>query len=368
MDTAEHSYPLSPVQEGMLFHRVQSAHSGVDIEQMVATLHEPIDTDAFALAWQRVVAHHPALRTRFRWDGLDRPVQEVLRSVDIALVQEDWSAFGPEECSRRLSVFLKNDRLAGIDLAAPPLLRLRLFRYGEADHRLVWTFPHILLDGGSFPTVVRQVFAAYAAIRGGGVPELEASRPYGDHIAWLGAEIAAKKAEAAAFFRRTLSGFGAANELPAKGADADRGAPSDRLYGERELKLSRALTSQLAAVALKSEATINTCVQAAWALVLADFSGDDDVVFGVVRACRRTALPEADRMVGLFINTVPLRIGVRDDLSVTSWLKEIRDGYSLLRPFEHTPLVESSSESDVPRGTPLFHTIIVFNDARMGSK
>ena len=367
IEHVEASYPLSPVQEGMLFHHVKAPGSGVDIEQMVATLREAIDEAALAKAWQWILERHGALRTRFRWEGVPRPIQEVLRRVSVPLARHDWTGIGPEEQAHRLAAFLRNDREQGVDLSAPPLMRLNLFRLGEAEHRLVWTFPHILLDGGSFPIVVEEVFRAYEAIRRGETPTATERRPYADHIAWLEQELSARQAEAKTFWRGSLAGVSAANELPSRSSGAVS-SPDDRLYRERVIQLSRETTSKLVAVAERHELTMNTFVQAAWALVLGDFTGDDDLVFGVVRACRRTALPDADRMVGLFINTVPLRISLRHDAKVTEWLAEIRRSYAAIRPFEHTPLLMAQGESDVATGTPLFHTAIVFNDGLMHSK
>src|SRR5260221_1322053 len=185
-ESVEQSYALSPVQEGILFHRAQAPSSGVDIEQMVATLREPLDVEALRRAWQSVVSHHPTLRTRFRWEGVDRPLQEVLRSVEVPLTVHDYAPIDADQRELWLARFLREDRVTGVDLAVAPLMRLNLFRLGEADYRLVWTFPHIVLDGGSFPIVVEQAFQAYEAERRGNSAPLESARPYGDHIAWLG--------------------------------------------------------------------------------------------------------------------------------------------------------------------------------------
>ena len=205
-EVIERSYGLTPVQLGMLFNRAHAGASGVDIEQMIATLREPLDPTTLRRAWEAVVAEHGALRTRFRWEGLPVPVQEVLASVEVLLVETDLRGLPPDERESAIARFLREDRVRGIDLAQPPLFRLRLFRLAADESRLVWTFPHILLDGGSFPAVVEDVFTAYEAVGRGEPATLARHRPYGDHIAWLEHEIARTAADASSFFRAGLAG------------------------------------------------------------------------------------------------------------------------------------------------------------------
>jgi natural product biosynthesis luciferase-like monooxygenase protein len=369
-EAIESSYGLTPVQLGMLFSRAHAGGSGVDIEQMIATLREPLDVPSFRRAWETVVALHGALRTRFRWEGLSAPVQEVLASVEVPLVESDLRGLPADEQGRAVTRFLREDRVLGIDLAQAPLFRLHVFRIAEEESRLVWTFPHILLDGGSFPAVVKDVFAAYEALRRGDRPALLGPRPYGDHIAWLEQEIAGKSADASAYFRGLLAGFEAKNQLTSEAhevRDAAADERSPRLFGELDQRLPAAETDRLRALAREHGLTLNTFVQAAWSLVVADFSGTRDVVFGVVRACRRSALPEAERMVGLFINTLPLRVSTAGDKPVVQWLRDIRAGYVAQRPFEHTPLQTVQAASEIAKGTSLFDSIIVYNDALMDS-
>ncbi|MDB4979261.1 MAG: Non-ribosomal peptide synthase [Myxococcales bacterium] len=367
-EVIESSYGLTPVQLGMLFSRAHAAGSGVDIEQMTATLREPLDVANLRRAWQVVVAQHGALRTRFRWDGLAAPVQEVLVQVELPLLETDLRGLSAAQQTSALDAFLREDRVRGIDLAHAPLFRLHVFQLAAEESRLVWTFPHILLDGGSFPAVVTDVFAAYEALGRGETPTLGRPRPYGDHIAWLEQEIARTAGDASTFFRERLAGFEAKNVLAADAPNASAvDERSPRLYGELDQRLSLAETERLRGLAREHGLTLNTFVQAAWSLVVADFSGGRDVVFGVVRACRRSALPEAEKMVGLFINTLPLRVRVAAEQPVLEWLRDIRAAYVAQRPFEHTPLQAVQAVSEVPKGTSLFDSIIVYNDALMDS-
>ncbi|HET9982345.1 MAG TPA: condensation domain-containing protein, partial [Longimicrobiales bacterium] len=175
---ASGTYALAPLQSGMLYHSLRAPGSGVDIEQLVCTLPEPLDADAMERAWRIVVARHDVLRTCFRWEGLESPRQQVAEAVELEVERADWRSVPAAERESRFAGFLRRDRARGFDLATPPLLRVTLQRWAEAEYRLVWTFHHALLDGRSFPVLLREVFAAYDAILAGGAPVLEPAAPY----------------------------------------------------------------------------------------------------------------------------------------------------------------------------------------------
>ncbi len=184
---------------------------------------------------------------------------------------------------------------------------------------------------------MRDLFTVYDALCHGETPELPRPTPYIQHIRWLEQELRSKADAAAQFFGSLLAGFSTRNELCpplSQGAalPSSRRFPRAALHGQVEMRLSVAQTDQLRALSRQHGVTLNTFVQAAWSLVIADFSREPDVVFGVVRACRRSALPEAERMVGLFINTLPMRVVVKPERALLEWLSEIRAGYVAARP------------------------------------
>jgi natural product biosynthesis luciferase-like monooxygenase protein len=358
----------------MLFHRLHAPRSGVDIEQMITTLRESVNAPLLRRAWNLACATHPALRTRVRWEGLPSPVQEVLPGIEPAWSETDLSGLSPTAQSAELAHFLRQDRERGVELDADQLHRFTLFRLAENEFRFVWTFPHLALDGGSFPIVVRDAFNAYDALLRGAEPKLRAPRPFADHIAWLAETLPQRAAPAAAHFGDLLKGFSAKNELCDRGKSATQQAAAPRpevgprLYGHLEQRLDALRSDRLRTLAREHALTLNTFVQAAWALVVSDFSTEQDVVFGVVRASRRTAFAEADEMVGMFINTLPLRTHVESQRPVMEWLAELRAGYVAARAFEHTPLLDVQAVSEVPKGTSLFDSAIVYNDALMNSR
>jgi natural product biosynthesis luciferase-like monooxygenase protein len=361
-ETIEH-YPLSPLQHGMLFHYVQSGReTGVDIEQLEAHLHEPIREQAFSQAWGAIADRHPVLRTRFRWEGLDAPRQEVLASIPTPIEIRDISSQSTAEQAATLSSFLKTDRRRGFDLSQAPLWRVTLFRGSGVEYRMVWTYSHAILDS-SYAEVLREVFVVYEALSRGETPRLEDRPAYREHILWLQEDLRSRADEIKTFWRRRLTGFATPTNLDAVQVPAARAESMPAGHDAVRFRISREASDQIRSTCDERGVRPSTFVDAAWALVLSAFSGEDDVVFGSTRACRRSSIPGAQAIIGLFINTVPIRARVPADKPLLEFLHELRLEQQALRPFENTSLVDVLSCTNVPRGRPLFDTIIVFNDA-----
>jgi amino acid adenylation domain-containing protein len=361
-ETFEDSYPLSPMQQGMLFHTLYSPPSRVYIRQFVCALHEDLNVPAFKQAWQRVVERHPILRTVFRWKGLDEPRQHVHRRVIVPWEERDWRSSSAREQEERLKGYLEVDRRRGFELDEAPLMRLALFRMDETDYRLIWTSHHVSFDGRSRHLLLKEIFAFYEAFCRGRDLQPERSRPYGDYIEWLGKQDLTR---AEGFWRRTLDGVTAATPLT---ADRARRADADEEdFGKQEIRLSKTLTSALHSLARSHQITPNTLLMGVWALLLSRYSGEEDVVFGATRSTRHTTLEEAEAMVGLLINTLPVRVRVCAQMPLLTWLKELRAQWIAARPYEHTPLLKVHEWSEIPAGRPLFESILIFENYSLNS-
>ena len=240
--SVESSFPLTPVQQGMLFHHVEQPESGVDIQQLVASLDGRFDTRLFLEAWRAVTILHASLRTRFQWEDGGEPRQEILSEVELLSEEEDLSSLPVGEQHARITAFLQLERRRGFDLAQAPLSRLRFFRLNESELRLVWTFHHIVLDSGSVRIVLSDVFTAYEALLSGNEVSLEASQPFSEFIESLEARDE-KKVGGQAFFREQLKGFTAVNELSDSAPEPmDLARPADRFFHERSFELSTELS------------------------------------------------------------------------------------------------------------------------------
>ncbi len=354
----EDIYTLSPMQQGMLFHSLYTPEASVYTEQMSCTLHGRLNVPAFERAWQRAVDHHPILRTAFVWEGVDEPLQVVMRRVELPLEQHDWRGLAAAEQATQLEAFLQADHARGFELSQAPLMRLTLLQTSEDAWQLVWTYHHVLIDGWSLPLLLKQVFGFYEAFHRGLNLDPEPSRPYRDYIVWLQQQDLAK---AEVFWRETLKGFATPTPLVVDWADGNTAAG----YAIHRASLPAKATEMLQVLARQHQLTLNTLVQGAWALLLSRYSGEQDVVFGATVSGRPTDLAGAETMLGLFINTLPVRVHTPPDASLLPWLKELQARQVELRQYEYNSLVQIQGWSDVPRGTPLFESILVFENYPM---
>ncbi|HEX7239549.1 MAG TPA: condensation domain-containing protein, partial [Longimicrobiaceae bacterium] len=215
MQNVESVYALSPMQQSMLVRILQIADLEEYTEQVTWTVAGPLDAAALGRAWQWVVDRHPILRTVFFWEGLDQPLQVVRKDAAAPFEALDWSAVPEGEREARFADFLRGDRARGFDLAAAPMARLFCIRTGPAEHRVVWSYHHLLLDGWSSALGMRELYTCYAALAEGREPELGRPGRFQDFISWLGAQ---DEREARAFWTEQLDGFAAPTRLAAERA------------------------------------------------------------------------------------------------------------------------------------------------------
>jgi amino acid adenylation domain-containing protein/non-ribosomal peptide synthase protein (TIGR01720 family) len=349
----EDIYPLSPLQEGMLFHTLYHPGSGVYVAQLLSRFQGELDERALMSACQRLVDRHGILRTSFHWHDLSRPLQVVHGRVEVSVELLDWRSLDPSGHAERLERLLREDRARGFDLGRAPVARWTLVRTGDAEHRLLWSHHHILLDGWSFSLLAAELLATWEALRRGAEPALPRHRPFRDYIAWL--EVG-DHAALEAYWRRTLAGWSEPTALPA-GRESGGTAAG---MGARLARLGVADTGDLQAQARRYRLTLNTFVQGAWGYLLGRYSGQDDVVFGSTVSGRPADLPGVESMVGLFINTLPVRLSAAEPSLLLPWLEELQARQAEVRQHEHSSLVEIQGWSEVPRGLPLFESILIF--------
>src|SRR5918999_3686390 len=354
----ESIYPLSPMQQGMLFHTLHAPDSGVYCEQTSYSLTGNRNVSAVQQAWCQVVQRHSVLRTLVVWQHRKKPLQLVRSRVTLPWVEEDWRGLSPHEQHGRFEGFLKADRVRGFELGQAPLMRCALIQMTEDTYQFVLAYHHLLLDGWSLPLVLKEVLAYYEAFCGGRELHLKSPRPYRDYIAWLQRH---DLAQAEGFWRRALQGITAPTPLPiARG----EGARLERVprYAEQELRVSAAVTAQLQALAREHLLTLNTLVQGAWAVLLSRYSGEDEVLFGATVSGRPAELRGVEAMVGLFINTLPVRVVLPPEASLLPWLEQLQRQQVERGQYAYSPLVEIQGWSEMPRGAPLFESLVVFEN------
>lgn len=354
----EDIYPLSPLQQGMLYHSLLDPQSGVYFEQLGCSLVGLLDEGAFERAWAQVVSRHSVLRTSFAWEDLDEPLQIVQRQVELPLNKFDWRSISHKEQNLKLVEYLEQQPSKGFDLNKAPLMRISLIRLEDQLYKFIWSHHHLLLDGWSMPLLLKEVFELYAAFSQGRDLYLPPSRPYRDYIGWLQQQDLAKAED---FWRSVLKGFYAPTPLTVDRRLA--GALDDQAATTIEsVSFDETATIQMRNLVQQHGLTLNTWIQAAWALLLSRYSGEKDIVFGSTMAGRPASLIGAETMLGLFINTLPVRVQIDDRRVLVDWLKDLQSQQVEMRQYEFTPLVQVQSWSEVLPGLPLFESILVFEN------
>ena len=350
-------YPLSPLQQGMLFHVLYEPEAGVYVLQLRCTIDGDLQVPALMEAWRQAIERHPVLRSQIEWEGLNEPVQIVKREVDAPWAHLDWRGLSPAEQEERLAELLKADQRRGFDLARAPLMRFTLVQTDDRRHQFIWSHHHVMVDGWSVGIILVEVFTSYEAIRRGVEFKLETKRPYREYISWLQKQDLSR-AEAA--WSDALKDFDTPTPLEIGRAPLNR-AESDG-YGHHRIWLQPEMTSALPSLARQHGLTVNTLVQGAWALLLSHYCGSRDVVFGAVVSGRPPLLAGFESMVGPFINSLPVRAQVDDDAKLLTWLRALQERQAVMREYEYTPLVQIKAWSDMPKDAPLFESLLSYEN------
>jgi amino acid adenylation domain-containing protein/non-ribosomal peptide synthase protein (TIGR01720 family)/FkbM family methyltransferase len=351
----EDVYPLTPLQEGIFFHSLLAPGTGVYVGQLTCTLPADLDFRRFRQAWERLVERHGVLRTAFLWEGLEEPRQAVRRSCALPWEEMDWRSLPADEQRRRFEELRHRDRHAPLPFNEAPLTRFSLVRLDHGPG-FIWTFHHLLMDGWSLPLLVQELGVLYTALGEGREPALPPAWPFSDYIAWLQRQDPSRLEP---FWREELAGFTTPTPLsiihPAK-PEEDAG------YAEHRIRVSRELTAELKALAARHKLTLQTLTLGAWALLVSRYSGEEDVVFGSVVSGRPAALPGVETMVGIFINTLPVRVRVNGSEPLAPWLQRLQERQLARQELEHSPLARIQRWSEIPAGSPLFETLYAFQN------
>ncbi|UXY50548.1 amino acid adenylation domain-containing protein [Pseudomonas tohonis] len=358
----EDIFPLSPMQEGLLVHTLLERHSGIYFMQECYVIREALDYAEFRSAWRQVIQRHEAVRASFVWNTGGELLQVIRRAPEVDVALLDLSLLPADEAKARIEAMLEAERKAGFDLADAPPIRFHLFRLPDRTHLFVMSNHHILLDAWCRSLLMADFFEIYRARLEGRQEHLETPYRFRHFIEWLQRQ-APEAAEA--FWRQQLEGFEQPTALPMdRPPVGEQAAPSaiDDNYTWLELDESRLLQER----ATQHRLTLNTFVQAAWALTLHHHSRARDLVFGVTVSGRPAHIPEMQRTVGLFINSVPLRVGIPEPhlgTGVLEWLQGILATNVAMREYDYLPLVKIQACSALQPGLSLFDTLFVYENA-----
>ncbi|MDQ0937560.1 amino acid adenylation domain-containing protein [Streptomyces turgidiscabies] len=346
--------PLSPLQEGMLFHNLfDDEELDAYNVQVFIELEGNVAADRLRRSSAGLLERHANLRAAFRHEGLKRPVQLIPREVALPWREDDLRDVAEKDREEEAERIASQDRWTRFDLSRPPLMRFTLIRLGESRYRMVMTIHHILLDGWSMPVLLRELMMLYTVH--GDVTALPRVRPFRDYLNWLGSRDRDAAQEA---WTEAFAGF----DTPSIVAP-DRGALTaapERIDFTEDEATSAALTR----FARSNGLTVNTVIQGAWGLLLSHLTGRDDVVFGVTVSGRPPELPGVDTMVGLFMNTLPLRVRLRPAESLAGFLRRVQNEQARLIDHQWVGLAEIQRWAGSGE---LFDTAMVFENYPLNS-
>ncbi|MFS2197920.1 amino acid adenylation domain-containing protein [Pseudomonas sp. Pseusp3] len=336
----EDVYPLTPMQQGMLFHTLYEPQAEAYINQLRLDI-QGLELAAFGRAWQAAINRHDILRSSFHWLGLESAHQVIHRQVDLQLQVI-------EAADVDLDALAAEERSCGFELGAAPLFRLMLVRQGAQDWHLIYTSHHILMDGWSNAQLLGEVLQHYA-----GQTLAKPLGQYRDYLGWIQQQplLAAEQ-----FWKQALAPL----ETPTRLAQALPTPAEGRGMGEHQLTLESAALQRLSDFARHQKVTLNTLLQGAWGLLLQRYTGQSCVAFGATIAGRSAPLPGIEQQLGLFINTLPIIASPSAGQTVAQWLNDLQALNLSLREFEHVPLYDIQGWAG-QQGA-LFDSLLVFEN------
>lgn len=358
--TIENLYPATSMQQGMLYHSMLDASAYVS--QIYPTFTGHLDADLFRQAWQAVVERYDILRTVFVGEG-EQLHQLVVPNAVVPWVEVDLRSLTEEQQARHFEDARQRDKAIGFDPSCAPMLRISLFWLSDNRFRVLWSSHHMLLDGWSTPLVYRDVMAIYQSLLRGDKAMLPAAAPFSNYISWLQAQ---DRSAAANYWRAQLADTQAPTPLVIDRMPGKRGQG----HRARSVQLTREVSDQLQAFAKRSHTTVNTLVQLAWGLLLHRYSGEETVMFGATVSGRPAAVADIESMVGLFINTIPVKLSFAQT-DVLPLIAALHRSFQESNDFGYLPLAEVQSYSPSGSHTPLFDSLIAFEnfpiDAAVGT-
>lgn len=354
-------YPLSPMQQGMLFHSQLNSNSGDYIIQLASRMQGNFEPEFFEEAWQALLARHDSLRACIVTLPGAEPLQVIVQSARLPWNSLDWRSHTAEQQQQQWTDLIAEDRQTDFAPEQAPMMRCTVARTGDNTWNFLWSHHHLLTDGWCLPILMREVLELYQAKIERRSVNLPLARPYREYIAWLSTR---SLEQAQTFWSEYLEGFDTPTQLgleaPISVARAD--SPEPLSYASHTFALDNKTSQSLRTLAQQQGLTLSVLIQGAWAMLLSRYSASNDVLFGATVSGRPPKLVDVDQMVGLFINTLPVRVSVKPQQAVLDYFQTLRDSQLTRDEYAYTPLVEIHRCSEVPTRQALFDSIVIFEN------
>nr|WP_018694105.1 non-ribosomal peptide synthetase [Algicola sagamiensis] len=366
----EDVYRLSPMQEGLLFETTQQPDSSAYIELITLRFQGALDGEKVQQCWQQMIHRHTALRSCFFWENLPFPHQIVLPTANINWFPTDshaidWQHLSFEEQAQERQKLHQRERNRGFDLTKAPLMRFYLIQTAPEAYELLWSCHHILVDGWSTPILFKEFVQLYR--EGPNTAQLPPSVPYRQYISWRHQQ---DFSPAKAFWKQMMHGIDSSTQLKLDRGLIDGGGINNDVASKRntrqciEIKylISQELTQSVQSKSRKASVTLNTLLQSAWALLLSQYTGQNDVLFGTTVSGRPAQLPQVGSIIGLMINTLPSRVQIDWDMPLSELLETRHANQVECNQYADLPLNEIFALTDVSRADALFNTLFIFEN------
>jgi len=349
-------YKLSALQEGILFHHLYDKESVAYTSQLKVDFPEGVNADLLKRAMDFVVSKHSILRSGFVHEKVSVPVQCVFKQVELPFEILDFSKLADEQKEQKLNSFLKQDLEKGFDLSKAPLIRVHLIRMGGAFCKMVLTSHHIILDGWSMAVLFSEILEAYGAYSQQREPQVVEEDQYEEYIHYIARQDAYEEER---FWKSYLGDFSGNSLLPFTKSASDHNSGASMVTST--LNINENTLAEVKAYAKSAQLTVNTILQGVWSYLLSRYTGQAEIIFGVTVSGRPTDLANAEKRVGLYINTLPLAVKIEEEQQVTDLLKSIQKRHTESREYQYTSLNNikrwmGASHND------LFDSILVFEN------
>ncbi|MFG0217184.1 amino acid adenylation domain-containing protein, partial [Brevibacillus porteri] len=349
----ENIYPLTPMQKGMLFYNLMDSQSGAYFEQSSFDLKGQFHIPAFSESLDLLIQRHSVLRTNFYSGWEDKPLQVVYRNKRSELYVEDLRDRKEEDQNDYILEYVRKDKQRGFDLTKDALMRVAILRTSDETYRFVWSFHHIVMDGWCLSLVTNEVFTSYFALLAHKQPELAPVTPYSHYIEWLEQQ---DRQEASNYWSTYLKGYEEPSRLPQANIQSKLGYQVEHL----DFELGADLTTTLERIAKHYQVTVNTLMQTVWGILLQKYNGTNDAVFGSVVSGRPADIPNVERIIGLFINTIPIRIQSDGDEAFAELMQRTQRQALASTAYDTFPLYEIQALTEPKQD--LINHIMVFEN------
>ncbi len=351
-------FDLTPMQQGMLYQTVSVENSTAYNIQMVFTLQGKLDEALFERCWQEIVSANTVLRSAFAWENIKKPFQVVNREIDIELHKMDFTGLSTELAKQKIDQFISEDMAQPVPLNKAPLMRLSLIREAQETYRFCWVFHHIILESWSAAILLEDFWKLYSNYAAGKTASSLSVVPYAGYVSWLKKQ---DKNKAEQYWKETLKGFTAATRL-----SIDRIPDNELVQVTRvdncSLYISAEETSAMNQMVRSNRLTLNTLIQGMWLVLLSRYSGETDVVFGATVSGRPAELKDVERMVGMFVNVLPVRSQVEGNAELIPWLQALQLNQAEILQYEYSSLMQIKSNSEIKGGQPIYNTVLAFEN------